>query len=257
MIIQFLCSFFFFSFIGWVYESTICSFVNEHCFINRGFLIGPYIPIYGVGAVLCYVFLKDITNPFFVFLEAMVLCSILEYATGYVMEKLFHARWWDYSDLPFNLHGRICLYGALIFGISNVFICFIIEPAFLNFLSRFSEETLWIISMIMIVVFASDLVMTLIAWADLNVRLQQLHQKLSDMTNMAMENLSDKMLEKIPLQITIDPQGVKFKIDEWNMKIKKNELRLIHAFPNIRILKYDQMIQKLNLKNRIKKVFTH
>lgn len=250
-----LYSFYLYSFLGWIYESTICSMVNEHCFINRGFLIGPYIPIYGVGATVCYMLLHDVTNPFLLFVEAMVICSILEYFTGFAMEKLFHTKWWDYSNFPFNLHGRICLYGALIFGFGNVIICLLVEPAFLSFLERFSQESLMIVALILLAGFAIDTIMTLIAWSNLNARLNQLHQKLFDISNEAMENISDKMLEKIPLSISEDQQGLKIKINEWNMKIRKGELRLIHAFPSIRIMKYEAMMRKLDLKNRVKNVF--
>ena len=86
-----------YSIIGWVYESTICS-IGHRKLINRGFLNGPYCPIYGTGAVLVLLF----------FAGALVTCS-LEYLTSWLMEKLFHARWWDYSKRKFNIGGRVCL----------------------------------------------------------------------------------------------------------------------------------------------------
>ena len=100
-----------YSIIGWIYESTLCSITNKKL-INRGFLNGPYCPIYGSGAILVILILGRIKNPVLLFfLGALVTCS-LEYLTSYVMEKLFHARWWDYSQRKFNINGRVCLIGA-------------------------------------------------------------------------------------------------------------------------------------------------
>ena len=108
-------SFIFYSFIGWLYESALVTYVQKRTFINRGFFLGPYCPIYGAGAVFCYLLLKDISNPIILFIMAAIVCCTLEYFTSYVMEKLFHARWWDYSNLPFNINGRVCLAGAILF----------------------------------------------------------------------------------------------------------------------------------------------
>ena len=108
-----------YSIIGWVYESTICS-IGHRKLINRGFLNGPVCPIYGTGAVLVLLVLGRIQNPVLLFFAgALVTCS-LEYLTSWLMEKLFHARWWDYSKRKFNIGGRVCLIGAVVFGAFSV-----------------------------------------------------------------------------------------------------------------------------------------
>ena len=108
-----------YSIIGWGYESTICS-IGQRKLINRGFLNGPYCPIYGTGAVLVLLVLGRIQNPVLLFFAgALVTCS-LEYLTSWLMEKLFHARWWDYSKRKFNIGGRVCLIGAVVFGAFSV-----------------------------------------------------------------------------------------------------------------------------------------
>ncbi|KAB7790945.1 putative ABC transporter permease [Bifidobacterium leontopitheci] len=119
--------FLFYSFVGWVYESILVSFL-EHRPVNRGFLNGPLCPIYGSGAVLAVVLLQPLGNPVLIFLASMIGASVLEYVTSWVMEQLFHARWWDYSDYRFNLNGRICLLGACIFGVGGVVITKLIHP---------------------------------------------------------------------------------------------------------------------------------
>ena len=111
--------FLFYSFCGWVYESILVSILERRP-VNRGFLNGPLCPIYGAGAVGAVVVLGQVHNPLVVFLLSMVGASILEYVTSWVMEALFHARWWDYSDYKFNLNGRICLLGAFVFGVGGV-----------------------------------------------------------------------------------------------------------------------------------------
>lgn len=111
--------FLFYSFVGWMYESILVS-CQQHRLVNRGFLNGPLCPIYGTGAILGVAILGNVRNPIIIFLISMVGATILEYTTSWVMEQLFHARWWDYSNFRFNLQGRVCLLGALIFGLGGV-----------------------------------------------------------------------------------------------------------------------------------------
>lgn len=165
-------SFIFYSFIGWFYESTICSLVNEHRFINRGFLMGPYCPIYGVGAILCYQYFHNISNPFVLFIASMLLCSLIEYVTGYGMEKLFHEKLWDYSQFPFQLHGRICLYGALLFGLSCVLVCYFVQPVVFLFFKGVPCQNIKIAVVIIAVLFGLDVIATLISWLNLSQRLK-------------------------------------------------------------------------------------
>ncbi|MCZ4428067.1 putative ABC transporter permease, partial [Bifidobacterium breve] len=94
-----------YSFIGWIYESILVS-VMERRLVNRGFLNGPLCPIYGAGAALAIALLHNMHNPIMIFLISAIGASVLEYVTSWAMEKMFHARWWDYSDYRFNLQGR-------------------------------------------------------------------------------------------------------------------------------------------------------
>ena len=94
---------------GWCIE-VIDTLITTKKFVNRGFLIGPYCPIYGVGAIIMIVSLnRFIDVPIMLFVMSMVIFALLEYYTSYFMEKLFRARWWDYSTKKFNINGRICL----------------------------------------------------------------------------------------------------------------------------------------------------
>lgn len=120
--------FFVCAFAGWLMEVG-CKLVQFRRFINRGFLIGPYCPIYGFGAVLvCRLLSRFSGDPLAVFALALLVCATLEYITSYVMEKLFHARWWDYSEKPFNLNGRVCASTLIPFGVMGLMLVYFVQP---------------------------------------------------------------------------------------------------------------------------------
>ena len=143
-----------YSFLGWVVESTFCS-INEHKLINRGFLSGPICPIYGFGALIVILSLTPfLSHPLFLFIDAVVLTSILEYSTSYAMEKLFHARWWDYSQHHFNLNGRICLATSLSFGGLSVFVMYVLHPGIVRLIGLLPQIVQGILGIVIVVLFA-------------------------------------------------------------------------------------------------------
>ena len=105
-------SFAFYGFCGWAWESTVCAMLNQGRFANSGFLLGPCCPIYGVGGIACWLLLRGIPDASSQFVAAALVCSVIEYSVGLLLEKTTGARFWDYSHLPFNRHGRICRYWA-------------------------------------------------------------------------------------------------------------------------------------------------
>lgn len=108
--------FWLYSCLGWIMETPLVS-IQSQKFINRGFYLGPYCPIYGTGALLL-LFLKNYQNdPFIVFILAILICSLVEYITSYLMEQIYKVRWWDYSNRFFNIKGRICLFNSICFGL--------------------------------------------------------------------------------------------------------------------------------------------
>lgn len=114
--------------LGWMMEVT-CKLFEFKRFINRGMLIGPYCPIYGFGSVLITALLSPSAGqPALVFVMAMVVCGALEYLTSYVMEKLFHARWWDYSRRRFNINGRVCANTLIPFGLLGLAMIYVVKP---------------------------------------------------------------------------------------------------------------------------------
>ena len=126
--------FFAYAFLGWCIEVTL-KYFEFHRFINRGFLTGPWLPIYGSGAVLITL-ATDGLGPLdksvgTTFLVSFLLCGVVEYLTSYVMEKRFHARWWDYSRKPMNLHGRVWIGNLILFGLGGVLIAKLLNPLLL------------------------------------------------------------------------------------------------------------------------------
>ena len=151
-----------YSFIGWLIE-VIGKLIEKHKFINRGFLIGPICPIYGHGCILMILTLsryKD--NPLTLFIYAIFICSLLEYFTSYFMEKIFKARWWDYSTKRFNLNGRICAETMIPFGILGTLVICVINPIFEYLLNLFNFETIKITAVVLFIIYIIDYTISLI-----------------------------------------------------------------------------------------------
>lgn len=162
-ILHLILLFFFYSFLGWCME-VVLKYIQFHRFINRGFYTGPICPIYGYGAILITLTIQWI-SPFesavgTTFAISFTLCGLLEYFTSYFMEKRFHARWWDYSNKPMNLHGRIWIGNLVLFGLGGIAIIHILNPVLLPFLNSFSLVTKEVVSAAFIAVFAADYVLT-------------------------------------------------------------------------------------------------
>lgn len=148
--------FFIYSFLGWCIEMISTSFHTKKV-INRGFLIGPYCPIYGIASILMTSFLGKYKNDLLVlFVMAIFICSILEYVTSYLMEKIFKARWWDYSHRPFNVNGRICLVNSLLFGILGVLLVSFIHPFISSIIATIPNDYFYIITTFLFTVFLID-----------------------------------------------------------------------------------------------------
>lgn len=131
--------------------------LKEKKFINRGFLIGPYCPVYGIGVVLITLLLKKYTNDVVVlFILATLICGTLEYLTSYVMEKLFNARWWDYHKNKFNINGRVCLETLIPFGVVGSFILCVVNPFFINIYNSIPDLLRHIITGILSTIFIID-----------------------------------------------------------------------------------------------------
>lgn len=215
--------FFIYSVIGWIIETTLVSVRNKK-FIDRGFLIGPYCPIYGYGAILMILYLtqyKD--NILTVFLLGTVICSVLEYLTSYIMEILFKTRWWDYSGHKFNLNGRICGQNSILFGLGGIVVIYLTQPFLTNILSKIPINIFRAITVFFLIIYIIDSIISLNIITKFKKTLTNLDLK------------KDSTIEFTKM--------VKETINNNQRVFQK---RLLNAFPNIN---FDKLI---NIKEEIK-----
>ncbi len=151
--------FFIYSFLGYLLEVVAVSITEKKLVFSRGYLIGPFIPIYAFGALFMLATLSKYQNDLIVlFVMSMISCCILEFFTSYIMEKIFKLRWWDYSDKLFNVNGRICLSNGVGFGIAGVCTIKFINPLLVKFLGFFSNKLIIVFGIIFFVILFSDFI---------------------------------------------------------------------------------------------------
>lgn len=194
-----IISFTAYSFIGWLWESTVCGMLNQGRFVNSGFLLGPWCPIYGAGGLACWLLLRGIDGTGALFLCAMIVCTALEYCVGLLLEAFTGGtRFWDYSDMPFNFQGRVCLYGALMFGAASVFICKLAEPAILGFLNVFPTWMIVAAATALTVLFIADTAFAIAGWKRFSKKLELARAEIAEKLNESLQERSDNMLQRIP-----------------------------------------------------------
>ena len=210
--------FFIYSFLGWCLE-VACKLVSDHKFVNRGFLIGPYCPIYGHGALIMTVLLNRYLNdPVTLFIMIILCCSLLEYFTSYFLEKIFHTRWWDYSGYRFNINGRICLETMVPFGLFGLFIMYVTNPFFLGLINKISTPFLISLTVIFLIVYFIDNIISF---------------KIIKNIQHVGEDIQKRQLVKKDDTERIT-HLVKKQVEN---SMKTFEKRIVHAFPHLQVLK--------------------
>ena len=217
-IYKYFLIFMFYSIIGWLME-IILTYCHSKKFVNRGFLIGPYCPIYGSGVLLIMFILKRyLDRPLGLFCMAVIICSILEYLTSYFMEKIFKARWWDYSNKKFNVNGRICLEYAMLFGIGGTLIMYFINPMIINVMDTTSSTVIKVLAITLFIIYIVDNIISYIVMFKFRSTVGKLTK--GDNTEEITKIIKDK-----------------FKSLSWLNK------RLTEAFPNLKA--YTKKIKQL------------
>ncbi|RHR06718.1 hypothetical protein DWX58_12220 [Pseudoflavonifractor sp. AF19-9AC] len=190
--------FFAYAFLGWCTEVSFAALVSGK-FVNRGFLNGPVCPIYGFGVVIVLAFLEPLRhNLLLLFLGSVLLTSALEWVTGFALEKIFHQRWWDYSNEPFNLGGYICLRFSIAWGLACLFVVKILHPSILLAIRLIPKPVGIALLVILSLIMAVDLVATVRTIAKINRSLGQIDElaaKIKSASNEFGENLADKVLD--------------------------------------------------------------
>lgn len=223
--------FFIYAILGWVME-IINNIIRTKKFVNRGFLIGPYCPIYGYGSLLITLFLQKFDHdPFVLFIMAIFICGALEYSTSFLMEKIYHARWWDYSNKKFNLNGRICLETLIPFGLAGVFIIYIANPFFENIIRSISPNIKTIITITLLSIFAIDSIISGIVIKYIrkaNRKASRNHDSTEEITQEVKSILFNKSLLHRRLVLAYPKlESIKTKIKEQTKKIKEKQEEII------------------------------
>ena len=198
MLYRFLWIFFIYAILGWCTEVSYAALVTGK-FVNRGFLNGPVCPVYGFGVVIVLAGLSPLEdNLLLLFLGSLVLTSALEWLTGFVLEKLFHQRWWDYSDQPFNLSGYVCLRFSVAWGFACLFVVKLLHPTVLLFIRLIPRPLGLALLVLLGGVMAVDLTATVSSIVKLNRRLEQIDElaaRIKEASNEFGENLAERVLD--------------------------------------------------------------
>ena len=222
---QFLCIFFVYAFLGWCTEVSYAA-LQTGKFVNRGFLNGPVCPIYGFGVVIILACLTPLKQHFILlFLGSVVLTSLLELVTGFVLEKLFHQRWWDYSDDPFNIGGYICLKFSIAWGLACLFVVDILHPTIQWLISLVPRGLGWVLLGVFAACMAVDLAATVSTITKLNRKLEHIDQlagRIREASNEFGENLADKVLDAAEkgADFKESVQGFKEGMEDWSEDVR-------------------------------------
>ena len=219
-----------YSFIGWVLETCLCSIMAKK-FINRGFLNGPFCPIYGNGSIIIILLLSGLARyPVLVFVYGLIICSILEYLTGLMLETVFKTKYWDYSMNKFNIQGRVCLQNSILFGIGGVLLIEFVQPSVSRLVSLVPSNIIGIVSAVFATYFLADTIITVCGLFNLNSKLKHLGSILSEIANKMSElkNLNGVLINKQKIELI---QADLEKLHERQKKIEQS-LRLFNKTNN-------------------------
>lgn len=212
-------TFIIYSFFGYILEIIVCS-LNYKKLVNRGFLFGPCCPIYGIGSLLILLtLLRYKYNIALVFIFGILITTTIEYYTSYILEKIFHNKWWDYSNRKDSINGRICIGNMIGFGIGAVAIIYIAQPLVMSFFSIFHRYILNILAIFIAIIFIADCIYSFIIAYTLRNRI------------IIAEELKAEKIKMLP---TLIEKQFKDKIKNINIK----KIRYFKAFPNLK-KKYD------------------
>ena len=263
---EFAWIFLIYGFVGWCTE-VIFAAVNSGKFVNRGFLNGPICPIYGFGILAVVRLLKPFgNNILLLFVGSVLITSGLEYITGFLLEKLFHQKWWDYSDVPFNIQGYICLKFSLLWGLACMFIVEIIHPLVIKFIHLLPSTLSTILCAVFLSAAITDFILKLINVLKLPKKLHTIIE-LEKALNSVSENIGEKLstraisfnsrAEELKLKGESDREALKDKYNKLTSKSNFVHKRIIKAFPNIKNGQYKDTLENLFKKQSEKKEKKH
>lgn len=226
-----------YAFLGWVCESIYVS-LGQKKWVNRGFLHSPICPIYGFGALLVLYILDPFkTSPLAIFGLGILVTSCLEYFTSWLMEAIFHIRWWDYTTYKYNLNGRICLKNSLMFGCLGLVAVYGIQPPIQDAITAINDQTKFILSSILAMILLADTIVSALNAINLDKALQEAH----------------KIIQDIEQQKALAKSKLDQNIETVLHRLEKRETYFNKAFPHLQHLNVSLDKSKLeDIVNKLK-----
>lgn len=242
-ITKILVYFIIYSFFGWVLESIFKTIIDRKA-VNSGFLHGPICPIYGIGAIIMFTFLRGLKdNYILLFLTGFVVLSIWEYIVGWFLEKTFKTKYWDYSGNKFNINGRVCLMNSIFWGGLGMVFTIFIHPEIEKLVTTLPVNV-WIYILIPIyLIMMIDFIIT-------DIKLNKINQRLKMLTEIT-ENIKDKIEEIKKIKNAKSIEAINNIIDEFKEKqnemkdkLEKQTRRLRNAFPTMKSEKITEFLSE-------------
>lgn len=241
-----------YSFIGWIIE-VVGKLIELKRFVNRGFLIGPYLPIYGfAGIIMTLTLTRYYDNPIGLFFMSIVICGVLEYVTSFVLEKVFNARWWDYTRYKFNINGRVCLETMIPFGFLGCILMYVIFPFLNKIIITINPNFLNIFVVVLMLIFVVDIIISCKVLFDFRFVTTQFNNRdnTEEITKKVKEFLTSKsilnkrLINSFPNVVSII-ENIKREVFDSKLKlfISKEDLKKVHS-------KFYKVKQEI--KNKIK-----
>lgn len=238
-VIKILMYFIIYSFFGWVMESVLKTCIQKKP-VNSGFLYGPFCPIYGFGAIIMFLFLQGFKErPILLFIIAFFILSLWEYIVGWALEKIFHTKYWDYTENKFNIRGRVCLMNSLFWGFLGVVFIRYMHPYIIERVDAINETELVILTVILITIMLVDAIISAIKVNDISISLEKL-KEITDSIKEKLEELDKKQINKENIQQTIE--DLKYKQTKIKRRLLRRTNRLKKAFPTMK----SDAIEKIN-----------
>ena len=264
--------FFVYSFLGWCTEVAFAA-CKEHRFVNRGFLNGPFCPIYGFGVSMVIALLMPYrSNLILLYVASVVLVTVLEGVTGWAMDKLFHNKWWDYSKMPLNIGGYVCLLFSLIWGAACVVIIHWVHPVVHHGLALIPKTVGVILIFFLGILLIADTCVTASAIFKFNRRLEhmeriaselhelseQLGENIYSTTVRAMDAAVEELYERkqdAEENIRAHAAELKRRYSELMQTPDKVTVRLLRAFPLSESRRHKERVAEIRrqLREKLKK----
>ncbi|SDB34134.1 putative ABC transporter permease [Butyrivibrio sp. INlla16] len=258
IIAKYFVEFLFYSFLGWVWESIYCT-AKEKKWADRGFLFGPVCPIYGscvVATSVVFSYFKVLSSPDFpiwgIFIICMLGSAVAEFATSWVLEKRFHARWWDYSTMPLNIQGRICVPVSIAFGIAGVLIVKFLIPVVEGLHSVANPHIYEVLAIVLAMVFGADFALTEASLSALLKDVERMHEEFNIRAQTNYEKMASAS-KAIEQRITEERAAAELRVEALSKayveQLSLNQRRILLGIESFTSRKNEELAN-LKLKNK-------